>query len=422
MLRSLHAVSSLLLGIGLVLMGLSLLGTSLGVRAVGEGFRDTVIGFVMASYFAGFVIGSYLCPAMITRIGPIRSYAALAAIGSACAFAHALFVDPVVWAILRCIMGICLVGLYMVVESWLNSITPNDRRGRVFSVYMIVTLAAHALGQFLLLLDPMAEVTAFGIAAVFFSLGLVPVALTRLPQPEPVAVPTNLHLGQLMRSAPLSLAGALTGGLTTSSFWAMGAVFAQRSGLAGGELVTFMVVTIAGGVVLQWPIGRLSDSIDRRGVLAGTSALAAVAALLAALTHGLGTGWLYTCAFLVGGLIFPIYALSVAHLNDRIDSSEALEASRGILLVYGVGAFLGPLFTGLVMSMTGAGGLFHYLVLVLAGFVLVAVFHIRMSPPLPQAERSVFLPVTRTSQAALELDPRLGQAPEHAPDGVEKGQ
>ncbi len=408
MLRSVHAISSLLLGIGLVLMGLAVLGTALGVRAVSEGFPDTVTGFVMASYFAGFIAGSYLCPPLILRIGPIRGYAVFAAIGAACAFLHALIVDPFAWAFLRCLMGICLVGLYMVVESWLNGITPNDRRGRVFSIYMIVTLAAHGFGQFLFLLDPGAEMAAFGIAAVFFSLGLVPVALTRLPQPDPVPVPA-LRLGQLMRFAPLSLAGALTGGLTTSSFWGMGAVFAQRAGFEGGGIVAFMVVTIAGGVLLQWPVGRLSDSVDRRIVLMLTSALAALAALLAALMLGAGPGWLYACTFLVGGLIFPIYALSVAFLNDSIHSSEALEASRGILLVYGIGAFFGPLLAGLTMTLAGPAGLFLFLALILCLFALFALGSIRRTPPVPEAERSVFMPVTRTSQAALELDPRIEQ-------------
>lgn len=422
MLRSLHLISSLLLGIGLLLMGLALVGTALGVRAVDEGFPDSVTGLVMASYFAGFIIGSYLCPGLILRIGPIRSYAAFAAIGSACAFLHALFVDPVAWAVLRCITGICLVGLYMVVESWLNSITPNERRGRMFSVYMIVTLSAQALGQFLLLLDPTARDTAFGIAAVFFSLGLVPIALTRLPQPESMPAPAVFRLGQLLRFSPLSLAGALTGGLTTSSFWAMGAVFAQRSGLSSGELVTFMVVTITGGILLQWPIGRLSDSVDRRIVLSGVSALAAVVALLAALLYNVGASWLYGCAFFVGGLMFPLYPLSVAYLNDCIDGSEALKASRGILLAYGIGASIGPLFAGLIMSLTGAGGLFYFLALVFGGFMLFALWHIRVTPPVPAADRSVFMPMTRTSHTALDLDPRLGRATGITPDKDEKSQ
>lgn len=416
MIRTLFSISSLLSGIGLLLMGLALLGTSLGLRAVQEGFPDAITGLIMASYFAGFIIGSYVCPGLIHRIGPIRTYAALAAIGSVCAFLHALLIFPVAWAILRCIVGICLVGLYMVVESWLNSMVPNQRRGQVFAVYMMVTLGAHALGQFLLLLDPTAQVAAFGIAAAFFSLGLVPVALTRLPQPAPVEAPTPLHLRYFLANAPLSFAGALVAGLVTSSFWALGAVFAIRAGLEPREIVIFMVTLVAGGVVLQWPIGHLSDRYDRRVVLLVVAALGAVASLFAGLSYGLGSAWLYGSIFVVGGLIFSLYALSVAYLNDRIHTSAVLEASRGILLVFGIGAFLGPMIAGVSMTFVGPAGLLYYAALVLCGFVLYTLRAIRESTPVPEQERSTFMPMNRTSQAALELDPRMeaAVAEEHA--------
>lgn len=409
MIRTLFSISSLLFGIGLVLMGLALLGTALGLRAVQEGYEDSTTGMIMASYFAGFIIGSYLCPGLIRRIGPIRGYAALAAIGSVCAFLHALLVFPLAWGALRCVTGVCLVGLYMAVESWLNGMAPNARRGQIFAVYMMVTLGAHALGQFLLLLDPGAQIAAFGIAAAFFSLGLVPVALTRLPQPAPVEAPA-VHLGEILASAPLSLAGALVAGLVTSAFWGLGAVFASRIGLEAPQVVAFMVMLVAGGVLLQWPIGRLSDRYDRRRVLVAVAALAALASLVAALTHGLGRGWLYTSAFEVGGLIFTLYALSAAYLNDRIHSRAALDASRGILLVFGVGAFAGPMIAGLCMQLLGPSGLLYYSALCLAAFALYAARAIRGAAPVPEEERSTFIPMNRTSQAVLEMDPRLGPA------------
>jgi len=405
--RTLFSISSLLSGIGLALMGLALLGTALGLRAVQEGFEDSTTGLIMASYFAGFIIGSYLCPGLIHRIGPIRSYAAFAAIASVCAFAHALLVSPLGWAVLRCIVGVCMVGLYMVVESWLNGMTPNRRRGQVFAAYMIVTLGAHAVGQFLLLLDPAAGVAAFGVAAAFLTLGLVPVALTRLPQPTPVEAPTRLRLGQILSSARLSLSGSLVAGLVTSGFWALGAVFAIRAGLAPGEIVTFMVTLVMGGVLLQWPIGHLSDRWDRRYVLLAVAALGALACLFAALTHGFGKPWLYASVFVVGGLIFSIYALSVAYLNDRIHSAAAVDASRGILLVYGIGAFIGPILAGLSMTIVGPSGLLYYAALVLALFVVHALRGVREAAPVPEEERSVFMPMNRTSQAVLELDPRM---------------
>ena len=265
-------------------MGLALSSTSLGIRTVAEGFNDGITGLVMACYFGGFIFGSYLCPRLVRRFGPIRTFAALAAIAASSTFLHALLVYPLTWGILRFIIGFCLVGLYMVLESWLNHIAPNDKRGRIFAVYMMITLGAHALGQFWLLLDPTAQTTAFGMAAAFISLGLVSIALTRLPEPQPVGAPT-LHFRTLLFFSPLNVAGALAGGLATSSFWALGAVFAVRVGLEGDAIVTFMVVTITGGVLLQWPIGRLSDHLDRRIVLIVVSGLAASAAIFASLMY-----------------------------------------------------------------------------------------------------------------------------------------
>ena len=406
MIRTVSTISSLLLGIGLLLMGLALLSTSLGVRAVAEGYNDTVTGLIMACYFGGFIVGSYLCPRLIRRIGPIRSYAALAAIGAVAAFLPTLLVHPIIWALLRFIVGTALVGLYMVLESWLNSISPNEKRGQVFAIYMIVTLLAYALGQFLLLFDPHAQTTAFGIAAVFFSLGLIPIALTRLPEPQLVPVPA-LNLQHIISLSPLSAAGALAGGLATSSFWALGAVFANRIGLTGEGIVRFMAITIFGGVLLQWPIGRLSDYVDRRIVLTTVSTLAAVAALTAALVYTRSqTTWLYGVMFVLGGLLFPIYSLSVAHLNDRVQPDDALDASRSVLLTYGFGALFGPILAGAAMTLFGPVGLYYYLTFILCGFGVFAALRIRASEPVPEEERSTFMPMTRTSQAVLELDPR----------------
>lgn len=409
MIRTLFSISSLLTGIALVLMGLALLGTALGLRAVQENYSDPTIGLIMASYFAGFVIGSYVCPGLIRRIGPIRSYAALAAIASACAFMHALLITPVAWAALRCISGICMVGLYMVVESWLNGIAPSARRGQIFAVYVIVTLSAQAIGQLLLLLDSDAHVVAFGIAAAFFSLGLVPVALTKLPQPAPVETPPIRARGLLAR-APLSAVGALVAGLVTGAFWGLGAAYASRVGLAPPQVAVFMLAVIGGGVLLQWPIGHLSDRNDRRRVLFAVAIAGMLASLLAALTTRFGGLWVYLPAAAVGGTIFSLYALSLAYLNDRIHSHAVLDASRVILMVFGIGAFAGPIVAGLCMALLGPSGLLFYIALSLGLLALYAVRSLRDVPPVPEEERSTFMPMDQTSQAALDLDPRLDSA------------
>lgn len=401
------SISSLLVGIGLLLTGLGLLGTILGVRAATEGFPDGLTGLVMSAYFAGFVLGTYLCPGIVRRVGHIRAYSAFAAIASVCAFAHALLINPLAWGLMRFVTGVCLVGLYLVVESWLNSETPNEQRGRIFAIYMTVTLLALALGQYLLLIDPAAGFAAFGIASVLFSLGLVPVALTRHPEPRPVPV-ASVHLRHLYQMSPLGVGGALVAGLASSAFWGMGAVFAQRIGLNGSGIALFMSMIIIGGVVLQWPIGRLSDHVDRRLMLLAVAFLAAGAAAATAVAAAMlwSRGALYAWAFLLGGFVFSIYSLSVAHLNDRLEPEDALDASNGVLLVFGAGAVLGPLAAGLIMHPLGPGGLFVYMAGVLGVFILFALLRIRVSSPVPGDERSTYMPVNRTSQAAPQLDPR----------------
>lgn len=412
MIRTLFSISSLLCGIALVLMGLALLGTSLGIRAVEEHYSDAVMGFVMASYFAGFVIGSFILPPLVRRIGPIRTYAALAAIGAVCAFMHALLVTPIAWAALRCVMGISMVGIYMVIESWLNGMVPNQRRGKIFGVYMMVTLGAQALGQFLLLLDPGATIAAFGIAASFFSLGIVPVALTRRTQPAIVEAPT-IHLAELRRRAPLSLAAALVAGLVTASFWGLGAVFASRTGLPASQVAAFMAALVSGGVLLQWPVGHFSDRHDRCKVMIAVAVLGTAAAVFASFAWRLGAGWLYVSAATVGGMIFTLYGLAVAYVNDRIHSEVALDAARGILLVFGIGSSAGPVLAGLAMEFGGPSGLPVFVAVVLGLFVLYAIRAARRETPVARGERSTFIPMDQTSQVALELDPRLTANGEH---------
>jgi MFS family permease len=399
------SIFALLLGISILLVGLGLLGISLGVRAVAEGFPDSVTGLVMSCYFAGFIAGSYLCPQLVRRVGHIRAFAAFAGAASASAFAHALAVDPLVWGLLRVVTGACLLGLYLVVESWLNLETPDSQRGRVFALYTTVTLLALALGQWLLRIDPQAGYPVFGVVAALFAFGLVPVALTRLPEPRPVSAPhQNFRLS--VHGSPLAIGGTLAAGLATSAFWGMGAVFARRLGLDGDGVAMFMTVTILGGVALQWPVGHLSDRLDRRLVLLVVSLLSGGAALA---TLAAAVWWpeaLYGTAFLLGGLLFPIYGLSVAHLNDRIAHEHMLEASTSALLIYGGGAVVGPFAAGLTMHQWGTAGLFLYMAAVLFSFALFALLRVYTSRPVPEEDRSAFVSITRTSQAAVEMDPR----------------
>ncbi|MGH8662962.1 MAG: hypothetical protein ACREUX_01730, partial [Burkholderiales bacterium] len=222
-----YPLLSLLFGIGLLLVGIGLLFPVLGLRAAVAEFPVWVTGLVMSAYFAGFVLGTYLCPALIRRVGYIRAFAAMASIASTMPLLHALFVDPWAWGALRLLTGMCIVGLYMVIESWLNSLAPNNQRGKIFAAYMATTHIAMAFGQALILVGDRFGFVPFALASVLLSLALVPVTLTRVLEPKPVAAP-RLGLRNLYETSPLGVVGATVSGLVNGAFFGMGAVFADR--------------------------------------------------------------------------------------------------------------------------------------------------------------------------------------------------
>ena len=402
MIATLYSVSSILLGAAILIVGSGLFGTLLGVRAGLEGFPDVVIGLIMSAYFVGFFVGTLVCPAIVRRVGHIRAFTMFAAIASATAILHALVIGPWVWAALRVVNGVCMVGFFMVTESWLNSITSNERRGQVFSAYVAVTLGSLALGQiFIAAADPTGFIL-FGVVSIFFSLALVPVAFTRIEQPQPVTVP---HLGvrHLYDVAPAAVVGAFASGLTGSALWGLAPVFVQRIDLDTPVVAGMMTAAVLGGALLQWPIGRVSDRSDRRRVLSAicaAGALAAVATLAA--THW-SVAAIMAAMFLYGGLAFSVYPLSVAFLNDRLAREHALASSSGLLLVYGVGAAIGPTVAGSAMEIFGPRTLFGYFALVLvivAGFTF---YRTRKEPEAADAPRGQFVPMIRTSAVALDM-------------------
>ena len=402
MLRLVTSLFTLLSGMTVLLTGLGLLSTLLGVRAQAAGMSSGTIGLIMAAYFAGFVIGTYWCPAIIRRVGHIRAFVAFSAISAAVAIAHALWVEPWFWGGLRLIHGIMMVGLYMTMESWLNSAVDNSRRGSLFAVYVTLTLLAMSLGQFLLMLGSGQGFVLFALVSMLFSLGLVPIALTHVSQPTPVETPT-LHLRQLIGFSQLGTLGTLVAGLTSGAFWGLGAVFAKALNLPPFDIAAFMGVTIAGGALLQWPIGKFSDRFDRRTVMLSVCAVGALLASGISVATQLPLPILLVLSFFYGGVAFTLYGISVAHMNDQIRVEDMLEASSGLLLIYGVGAVIGPILGGQLMSRFGPASLFVYFAVAMAALGLFGLHRSRISEPTPLEEQGEFVPMVRTSQAAIEL-------------------
>jgi MFS family permease len=337
------------LGIGLLMLGSGLQGTLLGVRATMAGFPTTVTGIIMAGYFMGFLIGSALTPRLVARVGHIRVFGAMASIASVAPLIHAVAVDPYVWTAMRVLTGFAYVGLYIVAESWLNDRSTNQTRGQLLSVYMVIMLGSMAAGPLLLNAANPDGFVLFIVAAVLVSLAVVPISLTAYPAPEFHAI-DKLKLGELMRISPLGIAGCMLQGSAAGTLIGLGAVYAQEVGLTLADVSFFVAAIILGGMILQWPIGRLSDRFDRRQVLTAATVLAGAVSLAAALLDLSNPALLIAIAGLLGGLSFPIYSLALAHTNDFLDPKQMVGASSGLLMANGIGGMVGPIAAGIAMS------------------------------------------------------------------------
>ncbi|NMM37220.1 MAG: MFS transporter [Glaciimonas sp.] len=398
-------LASLLSGVSMLIVGVGLLFSVLGLRSGLADFSGVVTGLIMSAYFAGFVVGTFICPVIIRRVGHIRAFAAMASIASTMPILHALWVDPWFWGLLRLLTGVCLVGLYIVIESWLNALAPNHLRGKVFAIYMSVNFVALALGQWLILVGDRLGFFSFAIVSVLFSFALLPITLIRVAEPKPVETP-RMGLRELYKISPLGVAGALCSGLLNGAFYGMGAAYAQGVGFTTAGVATFMAVTILGGAIFQWPVGNFSDRHDRRLVMLwiciGSAVLASVGFLLSRASENslIGLGALY------GGLVFTLYGLNVAYVNDLIDSSILLEVASGLLLVHGVGSAIGPTLAGVLMDAFGAASLMLFFALVLGLFAMFISHRMKLFPEVPAADKSGYVVMNSSSPVVLQMDPR----------------
>jgi len=406
MLSKIYSIYSLLLAIAILLLGSGLLGTTLGIRSGIEAFSDAVTGVVMAAFFLGYVVGSFWCPRLISEVGHIRAFSVMAAIGTVSVIVHGLIVDPFVWWLLRVITGICMVGLYLVVESWLNSLLDKQNRGKMFAVYVSVTLLSLGASQYLILIYGAAELATLALCAIFFALALVPIAVTRLTQPARVVVP-KLALRRLVATSPLGVAGALATGLGNGSFWGLGALYAHSLGFPDADIALFMSAIIFGGALLQVPIGHLSDRHDRRKVLMIVCFFTVATALSIFYFAPHSKLGLLISAVFYGGFSFAVYSLAVAHTNDHIETHDVMNATRGLLLLNGVGAAIGPIVAGILMQWYGAQSLILYFAAVFGLLGLFSIYRMLAGASIPTEEQSEFVAMSRTGQAALEMDPRV---------------
>jgi MFS family permease len=403
-------LTALLAGVALLLTGSGLLGTLLAVRGGEAGFGAGTLGLVMSGYFAGFFIGTFFAPSLIGRIGHIRAFAFFAALAAIAVLVHPLWINPVGWGVLRILTGIALVGLYTVIESWLNAEPDPRLRSRAFSLYMVVNLSALALGQVLLMLGDAGATSMFMLTAILVCAAVLPVTATRLRPPEIPSVP-RLKLARLYAMAPVATVAAGLSGLAMGAFWGLLPVYAGEIGLDGNGVALFMLTAIAGGALLQWPLGHISDGHDRRTGLVALSLAAAGIAVVASLPMiQVQTHLVFGLFFFYGGLAFALYPFAVAHMLDYLPREDLLSGCSSLLLVHGVGAALGPALAGAAMQRFGAPALplyFAVVLMVLALFTTARLLSFQRLRTHPVGFRLML----RTTPSALELMPETDTAP-----------
>ena len=371
--------------------GGGLLITLLTVRASREGFSATLIGLIGTTYFIGFLLGTLTATRLIAMVGHIRVFSALAAIAAAGTLALVLYIDPYSWMAIRFVMGFCFSGLFTVIESWLNGAASNEARGRVLSTYGFVDLVAATGSQLMLPVLGADGFDAMAVTAMLLTLSLVPIAITPTATPSAVAA-RNIAIWEVWRISPLAFVGCFVVGLTNSAFRTVGPLYAHDIGLGIAGVAFFMSAGIAGGALLQVPLGWLSDRFDRRRVMLFATAGASLAGVVLAALSGGTEIVAYGTALLFGAFAMPLYSLAAAHANDFAKPGQHSMVAAGLLFTYAVGAAMGPTLGSLSIDWLGPSGLFVYIAVAHASLIVYALIRMAVRPTVPREERTRYKP------------------------------
>ncbi|MEM6381146.1 MAG: MFS transporter [Pseudomonadota bacterium] len=371
--RALAPFTALLISTALLVAGYALQNALIPLRGEAEAFGSFWVGGMGSGFFIGFAIGCWFAPSLVTRAGHIRAFAALVGLMSGTIILHPLAIEPAFWVFLRMVTGFSIAALYIIIESWLNERTDNANRGAVMSFYVVMNFAMMAVGQMLLTLYPLESFALFTLASVLISFAALPLALSRATQPAPL-YDVRLNLRRLVDNSPVGVLAIFGTGLSTGAFWAFGGVFATRAGLDSDGAALFLTVTIVGAALLQWPLGRLSDTMDRRYVLLGVGAAAIIICLIVFIMRPETPSFIFLAGLAFGAVIFPAYALAVAHAFDHADADQHVMVSSGLLLAFAIGSAVGPILASVTIEWVGTHGLFAYVAVIqslVAAFVVL---------------------------------------------------
>ncbi len=415
MTRAISPFIALLASIWLINLGGGLQGTLLGLRAEMESFELTSTGFILAAYFLGYIVSFFVIPSFINSVGHIRSFAAFASLSSAATLLHAVFVDPYVWFCLRLLTGLCFGGLVLVGESWLNASTGNDNRGAVFSVYMLIVLSASAISQILLNLTSVSGYNLFVLVSVALSVALLPLTLGKKIVAPEIQESSTMAFGKLAKRFPLGILGIMVSGLVSGALWTMVAVYVLRIGLTTSDVSQVMFFLMVGGMISLWPIGKLSDRIDRRKIILALGLGTSLACAFFLIPTFLNADTIKYMAALLGFMAFPLYAISSSHISDYLEQDEFVPACGSMVLFYGLGALISPLVSAQAMQIIGPQGLFLFMFAIQIPLIVLASIRIFKKEALPVEEKTDFVfEMPKVTPSVSPLDPRNQEAEELA--------
>ncbi|MFC0245260.1 MFS transporter [Falsochrobactrum ovis] len=402
-------IAALLASTFLMLLASGLAGILLPVRGGMEGWSTTTIGGMGTSYAFAFTIGCIVIPHLVRRVGHVRVFSALLTLLSIALLLHSLIIDPSAWMIFRGIAGFSLAGSYMIIESWLNERVTNDSRGKIFSIYMIVTMMGLLCGQYILPFGDAGTQSLFIICAIIYASALLPTALSSAQSPNPLTQ-VSLDLKGLYRRSPVAAIGSLIAGFIAGSWNFLAAVYGDMNGLSTFGIATMLACAMIGGTIFQYPIGRASDLMDRRYVMVFAGAIGFALSLIMIIFHPTSPVALYGMMFLFGSVLYSIYSLNVAHANDYADNSEFVKISGSLLIIYGAGSVIGPALSGPLMDLIGARGFFVTMAVAYGLYGLHAYWRLRhYRRPVNSDQKTEYkfhTPDGQSTPETIQLDPR----------------
>ena len=402
MFQVLTSAWALLLGMFLLMIGNGMQGTLLGIRGEIEGFSTLEMSIVMSAYFAGFLGGSRTAPNMIRRVGHVRVFAALASLISAVMILYPTFADPWIWTLGRVLIGFCFSAVYVTAESWLNDAADNSNRGKALSLYMVVMTVGIVVSQYLLLTADPSGFVLFVIPSVLVSIAITPILLSISPVPA-FDTTKPMTLRALFNVSPLGCVGMfLLGGVFAAQF-GMAPVYGTQAGLSVAEISTFVSTFFIGAVLLQYPIGWLSDRFDRRLLIFSVAIIGLLGSML-----GLALGGVFTLllmsAFVVGGMSNPLYSLLLAHTNDFLDHDDMAAASGGLVFINGLGAVAGPLIVGALMENVGPGGFYLFTGVLFAMLVGYAAYRMTQRSTIAVEDTGAYVPMAQAAMTPVAME------------------